>query len=101
MCGGRETMRIIDKDELSRRFDGTCVGECACCRYATVTESGCKVIDDMPEIDPTRHGHWKYKPLWKGADAKYCECSVCGKPVWWVSDYCPNCGARMDEEMEE
>ena len=57
------------------------------------------IVVGTPTVDaePVRHGHWNIKPLWKGSDAKYCECSVCGKPVWWVSDYCPNCGAKMDE----
>lgn len=28
------------------------------------------------------------------------ECSVCQKRVWDNTDYCPNCGAKMDEVEE-
>lgn len=56
-------------------------------------------LDGCP-IEEVKHGHWEFKPLWQGTDAKYCECSVCKKPVWWVSNYCPHCGAKMDEVME-
>lgn len=49
------------------------------------------------ELVPVRHRHWEYKHLWKGVEAKYCECSACHHPAWWPTDYCPNCGAKMDE----
>lgn len=57
-------------------------------------------VDVFLNTEEVKHGHWDFKPLWQGADAKYCECSVCNKPAWWVSDYCPNCGAKMDEVEE-
>lgn len=47
------------------------------------------------DVAPVVHGHWVYG----------CQCSVCGdrhgpynarhKPYY---NYCPNCGAKMDEE---
>lgn len=55
-------------------------------------------IEAIPAADvvDARPGRWVYKPLWQGADAKYVECSECHKPAWWATDYCPNCGAKMD-----
>lgn len=56
------------------------------------------MIDDMPtaNVAPVVHGRWVYG----------CQCSVCGdrhgpynsrhKPYY---NYCPNCGAKMDEEV--
>ena len=51
-----------------------------------------------------QHGHWKNVSQdgpcsWSGM------CSACGArndiPHPWVANYCPNCGARMDEEAKE
>lgn len=61
-------------------------------------------IDNVPTIDaePVRHGHWKESST----------CSVCGKravkkvifcdETLWEDkyDYCPHCGAKMDEVEE-
>lgn len=63
------------------------------------------LIEDAKPADvaPVRHGRWiecTSSPHWK--------CSMCGTkaPIWfnefneiceWLSDYCPNCGAKMDE----
>lgn len=58
------------------------------------------------DVAPVRHGRWiecTSSPHWK--------CSMCGTKasIWfdefdeiceWLSDYCPNCGAKMDEEDE-
>lgn len=52
------------------------------------------------EAEPVRHGHWE-----KLYDRNY-KCSVCG--AWYEADkeeildfdYCPHCGAKMDEVTE-
>ena len=65
-------------------------------------------IDEMPAADvaPVRHGRW--------IEQEQCEeslysCSVCGTE--WISfvgtpkehgmDFCPNCGAKMDEKERD
>ena len=74
-------------------------------------ERTCDRIIDIPSADvaPVRHGRW--------IETSYDEytCSVCGKNVsdeifyaigpedresasMCVANYCPNCGAKMDEE---
>ena len=63
-----------------------------------VVETLC--IDEEPTVDavPVRHGKWIDRngaivaPFWE----RY-ECSECGARSD-NSNYCPNCGARMDEE---
>ena len=60
------------------------------------------VILSMPTVDAVEvvHGRW----VKKTADyVYYYACSECGEPVlksqWgndFFSDYCPNCGAKMD-----
>ena len=68
-------------------------------------------IRNAPTIDavPVRHGKWEYGEDESGYDGYYC--SKCFGHVRWYGkvgeqsinfikkyNYCPNCGARMDEE---
>lgn len=52
---------------------------------------------DAPTVDaePIRHGHWEVTPV-------YIKCSECGESFMLIpQNYCPNCGAKMDEEVNE
>ena len=40
------------------------------------------------DVAPVVHGRWVYG----------CQCSVCGDRHRPYYNYCPNCGAKMDEE---
>lgn len=70
-------------------------------------------IKKQPTVDavPTVHAHWKYDPNGMDWNIGAWRCSVCGcrnnnigcdeklNPLLFAgSKYCPNCGARMDEE---
>lgn len=59
------------------------------------------VVRDFPPADvtPVVHGKWIRKEAEGTIFADY-ECSVCSAyPTGGIkSHYCPNCGARMDEE---
>lgn len=57
------------------------------------------------DVEPVRHGRW----IWR--DDGYSVCSVCGQkapivpqyqdePITVQTNYCPNCGAKMDEEVK-
>ena len=47
--------------------------------------------DRKVDIAPVRHGKWIEKSYWRY------ECSECGElPDGGLTDYCPNCGAKMD-----
>ena len=49
------------------------------------------------EAEPTKHGHWIYK--WHGMFHRDLPiCSECKNFVVYETKYCPNCGAKMDEE---
>ena len=57
--------------------------------------------DHLIEVDHVRHGRWC-------VDGVYVVCSVCNRftlsPIVKqipTFKYCPNCGAKMDEEMSE
>ena len=62
------------------------------------------IIESMPTIDSVKRGKWVKRD---GAYWKDIYCSVCGEmalsPSYWEvdlepSDYCPWCGALMDQE---
>lgn len=54
------------------------------------------------DAEPVKHGKWTRVDKNKYNDDE-ATCSICGvtfasgysNPYWW--DYCPNCGAKMDE----
>lgn len=54
------------------------------------------IVEDEPTVDaePVRHGKWIEYPISDGMN----QCSECGVLRFGCSNYCPNCGARMDEE---
>lgn len=54
-------------------------------------------IRDLPSIDAVKHGRWI--PVdW--AEPRRYGCSECHRMVWELENYCPSCGARMDERGE-
>ena len=71
-----------------------------------ITMSGVKILNQFPAADvaPVRHGRWVSVPH-KLARV----CSVCNRDEPYkfadidadVYDYCPNCGAKMDGELNE
>ena len=66
-------------------------------------------IDRMPtiEAEPIRHGHWMSYEF--ATDYRWRKCSVCGTADEYINilgleairRYCPFCGAKMDEEIED
>ena len=77
-----------------------------------ITMSGVKILNQFPVADvaPVRHGVWISLTDCSNAGVY---CSVCHKKVYKEdyaicnrknklrSDYCPNCGAKMDGELNE
>ncbi|MBQ0088757.1 MAG: hypothetical protein KBT27_05455, partial [Prevotellaceae bacterium] len=63
---------------------------------------------NLPTVDaePVKHGHWAEEPLACNGDS-IIRCSACnramiiGKQIGMVDNYCPNCGAKMDEVVSE
>ncbi len=85
-------MRLIDADALCKLANNN------------ITKSvDANDIMRFPTVDatPVRHGHWIYKwNLYFRQEIPYC--SVCEKASSSVSktDYCPHCGAKMDESTQ-
>ena len=60
-------------------------------------------IDEQPTVDaePVRHGYWiehEYAEEENDHLVSNYACSACHSWERYVSNYCPNCGAKMDEE---
>lgn len=85
-------MRLIDADELKIDYGFT---------WSDITpthEEMYALIDRQPTIDAVKHGRWI-----RTTKADYAwECSACG---YGLCDnrttYCYDCGAKMDETVDE
>ena len=65
------------------------------------------LLDKAPTVDaePVRHGHWETKVYttgdglddWGVINHREEVCSECGEWQIGISNFCPNCGAKMDE----
>ena len=53
------------------------------------------------DVAPVRHGKWKTNS--DRPDTLICSICKCGFDMWKHDphNYCPNCGAKMDEEVSE
>lgn len=92
-------MDLIDRDELRMIIftTGRSNGKTA------FAEAISKIINGAPPVDamPVIHGKWIQ-------DEFGSKCGSCGLYAYrdkfdqpWESPYCPNCGAKMDEEEKE
>ncbi len=95
-------MRLIDADALLSGFDVRKVVE--------YDESGCgmdykavpvEAIVNAPTIDaePVRHGRWEEPYPHDICDCYKCSC--CGDMYERAWNYCPNCGSKMDLEVQD
>lgn len=101
-------MRLIDVDAL--RADYGMAEDCKNCKtgyrsceYDRIYSKMdfCGWLDDAPTVDavPVRHGRWirhDYADIVDGYYVPEYECSECHSWKKGDSDYCPDCGARMD-----
>lgn len=79
-------MRLIDADALPR-YTG----------YALSAAEVAKAVENAPtiEAEPVRYERWIKM---SDADGIFYACSECGEWHKETSNYCPNCGARMEEQ---
>lgn len=91
-------MRLIDadalKDEIHKDWDGVLVWDES---GETTADEFERLVNDQPTVEP-KHGKWIGKPIAGYAKVK---CSECGNVFLnnnsrW--NYCPDCGAKMEEE---
>lgn len=89
--------KYIDKEIAIEKLCDRC-GECL-----TAKGKDCaivRIMDKVPTADvaPVIHAHWTTKERYHGT--LFGDCSNCGASS--VADaYCSNCGARMDEVIDD
>ena len=61
-----------------------------------------QAIARIGKLEPVRHGRWlynSYPTVWYGhGEPPEWVCSECEERAYNTYDYCPNCGAKMDDE---
>lgn len=68
-------------------------------------DAAVKAVEKLPAADVTlvRHRRWIKFEIWcgDGKERKYYRCSECNKANVIRSNFCPNCGAKMDDEIRK
>lgn len=93
--------RLIDADELLLSFPDKYPGKVRPAkplRNLYPVNLVRREIMEAPTVDPIKRGHW----IQVDKNFSYpVKCSICGEEDWYgVFNYCPNCGAKMDEVTE-
>lgn len=55
-------------------------------------------IDPSADVAPVRHGRWD---VIDAEEPRRYGCSECKRLSWYMENYCPNCGAKMDGDEDE
>lgn len=76
-------MKLIDKDALSMELMN---------EVLNVFQG---LIDKAPTVEERKHGHWE------DIDLDTSICSVCKKPQEYETKYCPECGAKMENNGDD
>ena len=72
--------------------------------YRSMEQTVFKLNKVIADAEPVRHGHWISHDYDFAPAESTQECSVCHKeqPIYMVdNNYCPFCGAKMDEVKED
>lgn len=96
-------MRLIDADAcikaINDKYDAVHETRRRGASYPSIAwdsgmSSALSIVESQPTIDaePVRHGKWIEYPTADGMN----QCSECGILRFGDSNYCPNCGAKMD-----
>lgn len=66
------------------------------CEYTKEDVLSC--IDRVPaaDVEPVQYGKWEYD-----ATHDVFSCTVCKTETYSASNFCPNCGTKMDLESED
>jgi hypothetical protein len=99
---------LISRSELQQEI-AKGVGECRIRAFEPSVNCILQIIHRLPSADvqPVKHGKWidiyeycKAHDLRPSGLEVYYWCSKCDKAEKKTSDFCPNCGARMDGDTE-
>lgn len=62
-----------------------------------------KMLELLPAADvaPVRHGRWVWHETGDNEWEQFYSCSNCGEKSYWESNFCQECGAKMDLEVSD
>ena len=64
--------------------------------YSREDAADCIRYMDAADVAPVRHGRWIWNEEGEIDWEQLYRCSNCGNKEYWESNFCPNCGAKMD-----
>ena len=94
--------RLIDADDVKKRYNLSITNDSIDASLVEfVKKIVSDVLDDAPTVDavPVKHGHWI-----KDNKRMVYQCSVCHgsfQEIGYGFNFCPECGAKMDEKVIE
>ena len=98
-------LRYIDAEDINNNFRGElCKGiDCDSCKFHHGSYF-CKLADyinnyPIADVAPVIHGHWIYQGLSPYNCFSRCSCCDVVFDGYETLEYCPKCGAKMDEVM--
>lgn len=67
--------------------------------FISAIECAMADVSDIPRIEaePVIHAEWKYEDPCPSDYDEFWTCSNCGEHMFYQSNYCPSCGAKMTE----
>lgn len=91
-----------DNDLISRQAVFKIIEDIRDCVSVTGYWAFLERLKKLPAVEPTNTGHWKRASMDRyTTHAQYWyKCDKCGELNLGNTDFCPNCGARMDEPQE-
>lgn len=90
-------MKLIDKDALSMELMNEVLNTYAKAdfRFAHALNVFQGLIDKAPTVEERDKGYWI------DIDLDTSVCSVCKKPQEYETKYCPECGAKMENNGDD
>ena len=91
-------MAYIERESAIKSLLNDCLGQVS---YSREDAADCIFWLDTADVAPVRHERWE---IVVGSDGKeHMVCTGCRKQqdLTGVFSYCPNCGAKMDETVED
>ena len=90
-----DAVKIAEKYGLS---NGSVLG-----RHTGLADCIARDISELPAADVAEvvHGRWIWNEEGEIDWEQFYRCSNCGDKEYWESNFCPNCGCRMDGGDDE
>ena len=94
---------LISREWLKDAFDNLCCHNCKICRNFRNDDSfyKCNLIEKAPTVERP-HGEWILDAV-SPHSVSWFRCSYCGykNETYKETNFCPNCGAKMEKGGEE